>query len=210
MKRANVLILLCAVASLSYWFVSPELVEQLLVFRASRFVQGDVWTPLTALFVHANSLHLIGNMLFLYVFGNTLEDTLGGGKMAAAFFTGGILSFIPSALFYGSDAAMMGASAAIFTLTAVVMLTKPLKFSWLFLMPQGLVAILYFLYNISAAYYEIPGSVGYVAHVAGFLIGIPFGIVWSRRWIKNLLIAILLLTLYMILIFSVKSLLGSF
>jgi len=184
--------------------------EQLLVFRASRFLQGDVWTPLTALFVHANPIHLVGNMLFLYVFGNTLEDALGRGKMTAAFFTGGVLSFISSALFYGSDVVMMGASAAIFTLTALVMLTKPLKFSWLFFLPQGLVAILYFLYNILAVYYEVPGNVGYVAHIAGFLIGILLGMTWSRRWLKNLLITTLLLTLYLILIFTMDTLLGLF
>jgi len=204
------LILLCVAISLFHWFVNPKLVEQLLMFRASRFLQGEVWTPLTALFVHANPIHLIGNMLFLYVFGNTLEDALGGGKMIAAFFTGGVLSFILSTLFYGLDVAMVGASAAIFTLTAVVMLTKPLKFSWLFLMPQGLVAILYFLYNVLAVHYEVPGRVGYVAHVAGFLIGIPFGVLWSRRWAKNLLITILLLTLYIILIFAMESLLELF
>jgi len=205
-----VLILLCVAVSLFYWFVSPKLVERLLVFRASRLLRGEVWTPLTALFVHADPVHLIGNMLFLYVFGNTLEDTLGGRKMATAFFTGGVLSFVLSALFYGLDVVMAGASAAIFTLTAVVMLAKPLKFSWLFLMPQGLVAILYFLYNTLAVYYGVPGSVGYVAHVIGFLIGIPFGIVWGRRWAKNLLVTILLLTLYMILVFTMESLLGLF
>jgi len=206
LKRANLLILLCVVTSLFYWFVSPQIVEQLLVFRASRFLQGYVWTLITALFVHANPIHLIGNMLFLYVFGNTLEDTLGGGKMAAAFFTGGVLSFIPSAFFYGFDVAMLGASGAIFTLTAAVMLIKPLKFSWVFFMPLGLVAILYFLYNTLAVYYQVGGSVGYVAHVAGFLIGVPFGIALSPRWAKNLLITILLLALYMILIFTIESL----
>ena len=120
---------------------------------------------------------------------------------------GGVCSFIFSVPFYGSATAMIGASAAIFTLTATVMLTKPLKFSWLFLMPLGLVALLYFLYNLLAVYYLVQGNVGYVAHVIGFLIGLLFGIMWSRgRWVKNLLITILLLILYAILMFTIGTL----
>lgn len=204
------LILLCIATSLFYWFVKPELVDRFLVFSAAEFLEGEVWTIFTALFVHANFIHLLGNMLFLYVFGNTLEDTLGAGKMTTAFFIGGAGSFLLSALFYGLDAAMVGASAAIFTLTAIVMLTKPLKFSWLFLMPQGLVAILYFIYNILAVYYAVPGGVGYLAHVIGFLIGFPFGVAWSRRWARNLVITILLLVLYVMLMSTLGPLLGFF
>jgi len=46
----------------------------------------------------------------------------------------------------------MGASAAIFSVAACIMLVRPLKFSWLFLAPQGLVAIIYFLYNVALVY----------------------------------------------------------
>jgi len=101
---------------------------------------------------------------------------------------------------------MAGASAAIFTLAAVVMLIKPLKFSWLFFMPLGLVAILYFVYNLIAAYTMVQGNVGYVAHIIGFLIGCPFGIAWSqRRWLRNLLISIFLLIFYVIIIFIFQT-----
>jgi membrane associated rhomboid family serine protease len=140
-------------------------------------------------------------MLFLFVFGNTLEDEFGADKTLGVFFLGGVLSFIISAFCYGMKTIMIGASAAIFTLMAVVMLTKPLKFSWLFLMPLGLVAILYLLFNIAAAYYLKDGTVGYLAHVIGFLVGFPFGMAWSRgKWIRNLLITILVLIAYALLL----------
>jgi len=139
------LLLLCVFASFFYWFVNPEFVNQFLIFRASDFLRWKFWTPVTALFIHANFVHLIGNMLFLFVFGNTLEDTVGARKMFLAFFVGGIFSFIISTFYYGSDISMAGASAAIFTLTAIVMLIKPLKISWLFFMPLGLLSMLYYL-----------------------------------------------------------------
>jgi membrane associated rhomboid family serine protease len=168
-------------------------------------MEGRVWTLATAVFVHASLIHLIGNMIFLYVFGNTLESVTASKRMAAAFFLGGILSFPLSIPFFPSDATFVGASAAIFTLTAVVMLIKPLRFSWLLLMPVGLVAVLYFLYNGLAVYYHVQSDVAYVSHIIGFSIGVPLGIAWSPQWKRNFLISIGLLLIYSVLLFLVTT-----
>ncbi len=166
-----------------------------------------MWTLVTALFLHADPLHLAGNMLFLFVFGNTLEEEIGPKKTLTAFFSGGILSFLLSVFFYSPQTPMIGASAAIFTLTAIVMLVKPLRFSILFLLPQGLVAILYFMYNIVAVYYGTQGNVAFISHIIGFIIGIPLGIAWSREWKKNLLITLGLLILFYVLQILLQQLL---
>ncbi|MEM2914497.1 MAG: rhomboid family intramembrane serine protease, partial [Candidatus Bathyarchaeia archaeon] len=147
LKRFLLLIFLCIITSFFYWYFDNESIIDLLVFSGASFFQGRFWTIITALFVHGNFLHLVGNMLFLYVFGSTLEEEVGASKTLSAFFIGGILSFLLSVYFYGPNTIMIGASAAIFTLTATVMLIKPLRFSWAFLMPLGLVAFLCFIYN---------------------------------------------------------------
>ncbi len=85
------------------------------------------------------------------------------------------------------------------------MLVKPLRWSWLLLMPVGLVAILYFLYNAFAVYLHIQSDVAYISHIIGFLIGVPFGVAWSPGWKKNLLISIGLLVLYVVLLFFVTN-----
>ncbi|RLI36482.1 hypothetical protein DRO55_03445 [Candidatus Bathyarchaeota archaeon] len=213
MRRTVGLIIACVLASIFYWYaksdvsilnpyIDREMLDTLLIFKGENFIRGYVWTVLTSIFIHAGLGHLAGNMVFLYVFGKAIEDELGSRKVLAAFFTGGILTFILSLPFYGFKVMMLGASAAIFTLTAVVMLTKPLKFSWLFFMPLGLVAILYFSYNVVATLYLEDGGIGYLAHVIGFLIGFPMGIVWSRRkWFRNLIIAMALLIIYFIVMY---------
>jgi membrane associated rhomboid family serine protease len=175
-------------------------VERNLAFSLNNLLAGRAWTLITAIFVHANIIHLVGNMIFLYVFGNTLESVTNSKRMLTAFFLGGILSFLLSTPFYPPDTTSVGASAAIFTLTAVVMLLKPLRFSWLLLMPVGLVAVLYFLYNAVAVYYGVQGDVAYIAHVIGFALGLPLGIAWSTQWKRNLLISIGLLLVYVILL----------
>ena len=168
------------------------------MFSGDNFFQGRIWTPITALFIHGDFIHLLGNMFFLYVFGNTLEDVVGAKKTITAFLLGGVFSFLLSLLFYRWDIPMIGASAAIFTLTAVVMLTKPLKFSLMFMLPVGLVAIIYFIYNLIAVYWGLEGNVAYASHIIGFTLGIPFGMTWSPKWARNLSITMALLALYVV------------
>ena len=171
----------------------------------------------TALFVHANPTHLFGNMLFLFVFGNTLEKMIGRNRHLLVFFLGGVLAFLlPTVLgIYPSYTGMLGASAAIFTLAAIVMLMSPLKFSWLFLAPQGLVAIIYFVYNAlivtdptALRGLGVDPSVAYIAHIIGFTVGIPFGIAWSLHWKKNLVISLGLFGIYIVILALLGALTG--
>ncbi|MGH7794438.1 MAG: rhomboid family intramembrane serine protease [Candidatus Binatia bacterium] len=202
MRTNSLLILACIAASLWAWQQEPAFAEKHLIFSLSNLDKGRFWTLIAALFVHANVLHLFGNMLFLFVFGSTLEKTVGPQKLLAVFFIGGFTSFILGPAFLPRGTGMLGASAAIFALAGCVVLVKPLKFSWLFFAPQGLIAIIYFIYNVVVVYEKshIPGydpQVAYVAHVIGFLTGIPFGIALSDYWKRNLFITLLLLGLYL-------------
>jgi membrane associated rhomboid family serine protease len=201
MKINSLLIIACLVASFWAWQQDPKFVEQNFVFSVNNLMQGRYWILLTALFVHGSILHLFGNTLFLFVFGGTLESNVGSGRHLMVFLAGGLTGFLLSVPFVAPDAGMVGASAAIFAVAACVMLVRPLKFSWLFLAPQGLVAILYFLYNVVVVYDSrlIPGydpQVGYIAHVIGFVTGIPFGIAWSNSWKRNFIITLVLLGIY--------------
>lgn len=200
MKKTNVLILLCIIASFFAWVYESKVVDYFTFSTSNILLEWRYWTLITALFIHGNLIHLLGNIVFLYVFGNTLEDIIGAKKMLAAFFIGGIFTFLISTLFYPPDIPMAGASASIFTLAAITILVKPLRISILFLfLPVGLVAVLYFLFNLFEIYYGISSNIAYISHVIGFLIGVPLGICWSSEWVKNLIITILLLSIYIIL-----------
>ncbi len=205
MRANTLLILTCIAASLWAWQQPPAFAEQNLIFSSTNLLHGRLWTLLPALFVHASPLHLFGNMLFLFVFGNTLEKNVGPAKHLAVFFTGGVAGFLLSLPFMPRGTGMLGASAAIFTVAACVMVVSPLRFSWLFLAPQGLVAIIYFIYNVAVVYdpSRIPGydhNIAYVAHIIGFIVGIPFGIAFSPQWKKNLLITLALFGIYVAII----------
>jgi membrane associated rhomboid family serine protease len=201
-NKINWVIVTCILVSVTFWFADPnELSASYLAFSTANLLRGRVWTLITALFLHADILHLAGNMIFLYAFGNALEKEVGTEKTFLAFFAGGIISLILGVFFYNPDVYLVGASAAIFTLTAVVMLVKPLKFSFVFFMPLGLVALIYIIYNVVAVQTCAEGNVAYFSHVVGFAVGIPLGIIWSKNLVKNLLVTLGLLILYLFIIF---------
>ena len=202
MNKINWVIIACILVSVTFWLADPDEVSApYLAFSTTNLLNGRVWTLITALFLHADILHLGGNMIFLYAFGNALEKEVGAAKTYLAFFTGGVLSLLFGALFYNPNVYLVGASAAIFTLIAVVLLVKPLKFSFIFFMPLGLVALIYIIYNVVAVQTGMEGNVAYISHVIGFAVGVPLGVMWSKNLVRNLLITMGLLILYLFVIF---------
>ena len=210
MNKTNWLIILCILASVLSWFFANDQIIDYFAFSGENLLRGRVWTIFTSLFLHGDFTHLFGNMIFLYIFGNTLENELGENWTLIPFFVGGTASFLLSSAFYDSAVYLIGASAAIFTLTAIIMLLKPLKFSFYFLMPLGLVAVIYFVYNFMAVYMGSQGNVSYVGHIIGFSIGLPFGIASSKDWGKNLLITAGLFMIYLSIVWVLLPIIGSF
>ena len=200
MNKTNWLIILCILAFALKWFFANDQIIDYLAFSGENILKGRVWTVLTGLFLHSDLTHLLGNIIFLYIFGNTLENELGEKWILLPFFIGGTASFLLSSAFYDPTIYMIGASAAIFTLIAIIMLLKPLKFSFYFLMPLGLVAIIYFTYNLLAVSMGSQGNVSYIGHIIGFVIGVPFGIASNKDWGKNLLITAGLFMIYLLIV----------
>lgn len=202
MKLTHLLILLCVSFSLYAWSAPDNL-----AFSEYALFHGGYYTLLTGLFVHANHVHLAGNMLFLYVFGSSLEDEVGASRFGVVFFAGGMLSFILSMPFY-PGANMAGASAAIFAVMAALLLVRHPGYSLQFLSPVGPLVIVFFIFNVIAIQKGAMGNVAYVSHVIGFVIGLFFGVKWNKEWIKSLLYTLVLLAVYIVLYNYLRSRFG--
>jgi len=131
-----------------------------------------------SMFLHANLLHLLGNMLFLWVFGNNVEDHLRPIGFTVFYFAAGIvatLAFIavnasavaPLVGASGAIAGVMGAYLGWFPRVRVLSVVFPLIFLP-FYVPAALLLVVWFVLQF---FTDPNNGVAWVAHVAGFLFG---------------------------------------
>jgi len=161
-------------------------------------VQGQrLYTLVTSMFMHADWLHLLGNMLFLYIFGNNVEDVFGHiGYLVFYIFCGlaaaltHILSlyFIPT---YQSQElftiGVVGASGAISGVLGayLVLFPKARILTWVvyFILPIPAVIFLGFWFLLQWFYglFEIGGNIAYWAHIGGFIAGMLLALVFGLK-----------------------------
>jgi membrane associated rhomboid family serine protease len=147
---------------------------------------------LTAMFLHGSWLHLLGNMLFLLIFGNNIEDRLGHVRFAVFYVVCGYAAAYGFA-YLNADSAdpLIGASGAIAGVLGAYLVLYPRARVWvlvpfLVFLPLRLPAwlVLGFWFALQAVYssgggVSTAGTVAYEAHVVGFLVGMLLA--WPLR-----------------------------
>ncbi|MEU9284024.1 rhomboid family intramembrane serine protease [Streptomyces sp. NPDC048275] len=146
-------------------------------------------TPATALFIHGSWLHLLGNMLFFYVFGAMAEERMGHFEFALFYVGCGYLALLGYAIAHSdSEQSLVGASGAISAVLGAFLYLFPRArvtslFPFLFFLPLRFPAwvVLPFWVTLQwlAAGQAAQGpGVAYLAHLVGFSLG--FGYAWVR------------------------------
>lgn len=161
-----------------------------------RFLHGEqLYTLISSLFLHGGWGHLLGNMLFLWVFADNIEATLGNIRFFLFYIAGGIAA----TLFHGllnpaSDIPLIGASGAISAVLGAYLVYFPhsrIKVLFLLLFTSFRVPALAFLgiwivnqfiagYGSLSSVAEESAGVAYWAHIGGFIYGIIIGF-YTRR-----------------------------
>jgi membrane associated rhomboid family serine protease len=143
----------------------------------------------TALFQHADLVHLFGNMLFLFVFGNAIDAKLGHVRFLAAYL--GIGALVNAAwLLLGHRQACLGASAAIMGLCGMFLVLYPrngvrvfweeiafIMRSWTGELPGWAVVLLYLAFDLWGALTDSMSGIGYVGHIAGAVLGAGLAVI---------------------------------
>ncbi|MGD0111383.1 MAG: rhomboid family intramembrane serine protease [Armatimonadota bacterium] len=146
-----------------------------------------IWlTIFTSMFLHGGFLHLGGNMLYLWIFGNNVEDLLGPARYIAFYFLCGLVAAAAQIVFsIGSPMPMIGASGAIAGVLGAYYIRFPqarvqcLVFLFFLVtviwLPAALVLLLWFLLQVLNSLgvigHSAQGGVAVFAHVGGFIAG---------------------------------------
>ena len=143
------------------------------------------WTTLvTSMFLHGGWFHLIGNMMFLWIFGNNIEDVLGRLRFLLFYLCCGVVAALTQAISsYGSHVPMVGASGAIAGVLGAYLLLYPKAnvyvFVWIVIffrrvtIPAWILLGLWFAIQLFSGLDRVPGTPGvaFWAHVGGFVSG---------------------------------------
>lgn len=155
----------------------------------------------TSMFLHGNWLHIASNMLFLWIFGNNIEDAIGrfrfivfylccGVAAAAAQYLSSPLSNIPMVGASGAVAGVMGAYLILYPHARVLTLL-PIFFFFTFIEVPAYLIIGYWalLQFISANWMnsggQAQGCIAYFAHIGGFVAGIALLFLFGGRGVKD-------------------------
>jgi membrane associated rhomboid family serine protease len=153
---------------------------------AADITAGHHWiTLLTAMFLHASWSHILGNMLFLWVFGPEIEDAMGPMRYLAFYLVGGVVAMLAQvAASPSSTVPNLGASGAIAAVMGAFLITYPrdqiktvliiFVFVRVRLIPAAVLIGLWFLMqlvSVGTVATAQTGGVAYLAHIGGMVFG---------------------------------------
>ncbi|UCD83178.1 MAG: rhomboid family intramembrane serine protease [Desulfobacterales bacterium] len=179
----TIVILLNAVAFIFSYLEPLRAREFLLVPEALfKYPYENLPTVLTSMFLHAGVIHLAGNMYFLWIFGDNVEDRIGPANYAILYLSSGIIAYLVHAFFTnhpeiptlgasGAVSGIMGAYLVLYPRTKLrihlLVIFKPISMR----LPVWFYLGIWFLgLQLLNAYLQVPG-VAWYAHIGGFLFG---------------------------------------
>ncbi|WP_147106590.1 rhomboid family intramembrane serine protease [Tateyamaria sp. syn59] len=161
----------------------------------ARVVTGEgALTLVSSMFLHGGWLHLGGNMLFLYIFGDNVEDEMGHGRFLGFYIASGVAagmihilsapdSIVPVVGASGAIAGVMGAYLLLFPKARIDILLILIIIFRVFPIPAWIMLALWFGMQFIGGVGSDPnaGGVAYWAHAGGFIVGILLTIpLWLR------------------------------
>ena len=145
-------------------------------------------TIFTSMFMHAGWLHILGNMLYLWIFGDNVEDRLGHGKFLLFYLLCGIAAtFAQMALNPTSQVGSLGASGAIAGVLAGYLVLFPrqrvrvLLLNFVVPMSALIVIGIWFILQLFSQLNGAADGVAYMAHIGGFISGLILVLILRNR-----------------------------
>jgi membrane associated rhomboid family serine protease len=151
---------------------------------------STILTIFSSMFMHGSILHLGGNMLFLWIFGNNVEDAMGHVRFVVFYLLGGLAALllqtvvgpnaaVPTVGASGAIAAVLGGYILLYPRARVITVIFIIFFFTILELPAMVVLGLWFLEQVAFGYFDVAqpaggggGGVAYFAHIGGFVFGL--------------------------------------
>jgi membrane associated rhomboid family serine protease len=184
------------------WLAGPY--EQSLVYEfalipysfVSNLSLGDITDIFTSMFMHAGLAHVGGNMLYLWIFGDNVEDSMGHGRYLLFYLVGGVVasfthiltnpgSQVPTVGASGAIAAVLGAYLVLYPQSKVLTIIPLGFFIRMTMIPASIVLGLWFVLQFFSGVLSLGGpdvgGVAFWAHIGGFLAGVVMAKLFAKR-----------------------------
>ena len=151
------------------------------------------FTLISSIFLHGSWYHILGNMWFLFIFGDNIEDWLGHWRFILFYFGCGIVASIVQILFHpvskiptigasGAIAGIMGAYLILYPRARVLCLVPIFFFFRIMRLPAFLFLGVWIMWQLFASTVSFQGStnIAFFAHIGGFFVGLLW-VRWLRR-----------------------------
>jgi membrane associated rhomboid family serine protease len=154
----------------------------------------DFYTLLTSMFMHGGFWHILGNMLYLWIFGDNVEDALGKFWFIVMYFLAGIggsvahilvaqNSTIPTIGASGAISGVLGAYLILYPKAKVLALVPIIFFIRFIMLPAYIFLGFWIFLQLILGVGGTAGGAGvaYFAHIGGFVIGVIFGLLFKKK-----------------------------
>ncbi|ABL88414.1 Rhomboid family protein [Pyrobaculum islandicum DSM 4184] len=190
-----------------YELLNPEIVQKYAFVPALAWIEPYRWV--THMFLHGGLLHIVGNMIYLWVFGDNVEDHYGHGRFLALYIFWGVAAafthywataaqatllsafgllgnpmYVPAVGASGAISGVLGAYMVLYPRARILTLTFFIVIT-LIEVPAWAYIGFWFLYQLFYGFFELftlqAGGVAYFAHIGGFVAGFLTALVYRRR-----------------------------
>lgn len=200
----NYVLILINVAVFIYQFVNASQMEAIVSRYAmipanitTAFTVENLRPVITSMFMHAGWVHLLGNMLYLWIFGDNIEDRLGHFGYLNFYLAGGFaaaalhvlinpLSTVPTVGASGAIAAVLGAYLVLYPKARIYTFIPIGYWAQLRLVPAAVVLGLWFVLQLFSGFATLGGGsdvggTAFWAHIGGFVFGVLIGFLFKPR-----------------------------
>lgn len=157
----------------------PSAANDIAERTAAQMIVPDSFTYITYAFIHADAFHLGGNMLFLWVFGDNVEDALGHVKFLVFYLlcaVGG--AFLHGVILPSSEAPLIGASGAVAGVVSAYLILHPRVKLWVLILmripmriPAWIPLVLWVAVQFLMLFTQTEDEISWPAHVGGIIAG---------------------------------------